>query len=63
MTLTEAAEGETKDSMIRSWQPVTHLTLISFVILQGLVLGPVLFVLYTASLSTIIKKHSVLHHS
>ena len=25
--------------------------------------GPVLFILYTASLSTVIEKHSVLHHS
>ena len=35
----------------------------SFGVTQGSVLGPVLFVLCTVSLSTVIQKHSVLHHS
>ena len=39
--------------------PVT----ISCVVPQGSVLGPVLFVLYTAPLSNVMDSHSVLHHS
>ena len=30
---------------------------------QGSVLGPILFVLYTTLLSTVIERHSILHHS
>ena len=30
---------------------------------QGSVLGPILFVLYTTPLSTVIERHSILHHS
>ena len=30
---------------------------------QGLVLGPILFMLYTTPLSTVIERHSILHHS
>ena len=39
--------------------PVT----ISCLVPQGSVLGPVLFVLYTAPLSNVMDSHSVLHHS
>ena len=43
----------------RSSAPVT----ISCGVQQGFVLGPVLFVLYTAPLSDAMDRHSVLHHS
>ena len=36
---------------------------ISLSVPQGSVLGPVLFVLYAAPLSTVIEKHSILHNS
>ena len=37
--------------------------LVSCGVLQGSVLGPILFVLYTTPLSAVIERHSILHHS